>query len=71
VVLFDITGTSTVAYPFNPSHFCPEYSSSIADDIAKCVLYHNHVFAVTFTYGYGYHDIIYKSVSYKFTMDAQ
>ncbi|RIA75887.1 hypothetical protein EI71_01060 [Anaeroplasma bactoclasticum] len=71
VVLFDITGTSTVAYPFNPSHFCPEYSFSIADDIAKCVLYHNHVFAVTFTYGYGYHDIIYKSVSYKFTMDAQ
>lgn len=69
VVLFDITGTSTTTYPFNPSLFCPEYSFSIADNIAKCVLYHNHVYEVTTRWD-GM-TIVYMSVSYEFKITAQ
>lgn len=69
VVLFDITGTSSATYPFNPSYFCPEYSFSIADDIAKCVLYHNHVYGVTTRWDGT--TLVYMSVSYEFKITVQ
>lgn len=70
-VLYTITGSNSAAYPINPLSYFPEFNFSIPNDIAKIVLYHNHVYEMKLYVVDIAKECVNMPVSYKFSITTQ
>ena len=71
-VLYTVTGSNSALYPINPRSYFPEFNFSIPNDIAKLVLYHNHVYQWKLTTVFVDKEyVVYTPVSYELSITTE